>query len=183
MGEYRDDWFSFEVKSKRHIMYLIIEPSFAKAGCFQVHEMEADSFKLFWNYELRPKEYVPLIKKYFEINSDKIAPKMSIAEFFFGKEFAAFMRQHTPEIFVADLNANDMALVAAVVNADWQYVKYRCGLDGHSYTIKIYGEEVREFKCWCNIPKAWSELIPLVDRLTEIAKLEPRDCYEVHGVY
>ncbi len=183
MGEYRDDWFSFEVKSKRHIMDLIIAPSFAKAVCFQVHEMKNDSFQLFWNYELRPKEYGALIKKYLEINKDKIDMKMSIVDFFFGKELASFMRQHTPEIFIADLNADDMTLVAAVVNAEWQDEKYRCGLDGHHYRIKIYGEEVRAFKCWCVIPKAWSELIPLVDRLIEIAKLEPHDCYEVSGVY
>ena len=183
MGEYRDDWFSFEIKSKRRIMDLAISPAFAKGIGFQVHEMENDSFQLFWNYELRPKEYGSLIEKYLEINKDKIDPKMSIADFFFGKELASFMRQHTPEIFIADLNADDMALVDAVVNAKWQDVEYRCGLDGHHYDIKIYDKEIRAFKCWRDIPKAWSELIPLVDRLIEIAKLEPRDCYEVSGVY
>ncbi len=93
------------------------------------------------------------------------------------------MRQNAPPISIADLDADDMKLVNAIVNANWQDEKYRCGLDGHSYDIKIYGEQVRKFKCWCVIPKEYGELIPLVDRLIDIAKLEPRSCYAVHGVY
>lgn len=63
MGKYNSDWFSFEIKSKRHVMDLAISPSFAKGVGFQVHEMKNNSFQLFWNYELRPKEYGVLIKK------------------------------------------------------------------------------------------------------------------------
>lgn len=92
------------------------------------------------------------------------------------------MRQHTSEIFIADLDANDMKLINAVVNANWQDEEYICGLDGHHYDIKIYDDTIRKFECWCVIPRAWAELIPLVDRLIEIAKLEPRSCYAVHGV-
>ena len=52
-------------------------------------------------------------------------------------------------------------------------------LCGHSYTIKIYGENPREYCSWCDIPKDWADLIPLVNRVIEIANLHPRDRYEV----
>lgn len=181
MGEYRDDWFSFEIKSKRHIMDLIIEPSFSNAVCFQVHEMENDSFKLLWNFGMVGREIVHLMKEYAQVND--IDLKTFIAKVFDSEDFAAFMKQHAPEIFIVDLDADDMNLINAVVNANWSFKEYRCGLDGHHYRIKIYGEQLREFKCWCVIPKEWNELIPLVDRLIEIAKLEPLSCYAVHGVY
>ena len=181
MGEYKSEWFSFKIKSQRHILDLAISPAFARGVGFQVHEMKNNSFQLFWNYALRPKEFFTLIAEYGRVN--KINPKTPITEIFFSDELAAFMRAHAPEIFIADLDKNDMALVNAVVNANWQDEEYRCGLDGHHYDIKIYGEPIREYKCWHEIPKGWSELIPLVERLIEIAKLEPRDCYEVHGVW
>ena len=181
MGEYRDDWFSFEIKSKRHVMDLIIEPSFAKAVCFQVHEMKNDSFQLFWNFGMTSREMYPMLMKYARLN--QIDLKTAITKILYSEEFNDFMKLNAPPVSIADLDADDMALVDAVVNAKWQDMEYRCGLDGHHYDIKIYGEQILAFKCWREIPKAWSELIPLVDRLIEIAKLEPRNCYEVHGVY
>ncbi|MBR1804936.1 MAG: hypothetical protein IJ774_00970 [Selenomonadaceae bacterium] len=184
MGEYREDWFSFYVKSLRHILDLSISPAFAKGVGFQVHETEPNSFRLFWNYELRPvSEQWNLIKRYVELNKDKIDLKMPLSEFYFSAELADFMRKNAPPIQSVDLNADDMNLVNAVVNANWRDEKYRCGLDGHHYDIKIYGAQVRKFKCWREIPNAWQELIPLVERLIDIAKLKPRDCYEVHGVW
>ena len=183
MGEYNYKWFSFEVKSKRHIMDLTIEPSFAKAVCFQVHEMSENFFQLFWNYELRPViEQGKLMRKYIDLNRDKLPPKMSLPEFFYSEGLAAFMRLNAPPISIADLDEDDMSLVNDIINANWQYEEFRCGLDGHSYNIKIYGEQVSEFECWCVIPEAWIELVPLVDRLIDIAKLEPRNCYAVHSV-
>ena len=181
MGEYRDDWFSFYVKSLRHILDLSISPAFAKGVGFQVHETEPNSFRLFWNCGMLEHEISPLIGEYVKLN--RIDPKTSAAKVFFSKDFADFMRKNAPPIQSFDLSANDMNLVNAVVNANWRDEKYRCGLDGHHYDIKIYGAQVREFKCWCYIPNAWQELIPLVERLIDIAKLEPRDCYEVHGVF
>ena len=181
MGEYRDDWFSFDVKSLRHILDLSISPSFAKGVGFQVHETEPNSFRLFWNCGMIGREIYSLIVEYAKLN--RIDLKTIVSQFAFSEDFADFMRKNAPPIQSVDLNADDMNLVNAVVNANWRDEKYRCGLDGHSYTIKIYGAQVRKFKCWCVIPNAWQELIPLVERLIDIAKLEPRDCYEVHGVY
>ena len=177
MGEYNYKWFSFEVKSKRHIMDLTIEPSFAKAVCFQVHEMSENFFQLFWNLDMKGHEVMALFKKFAEINN--VAATM---ENYFSEKFDAFMRLNTTPISIVDLDADDMSLVNDIINANWQYEEFRCGLDGHSYNIKIYGEQVSEFECWCVIPEAWIELVPLVDRLIDIAKLEPRNCYAVHSV-
>ena len=181
MGEYRDEWFSFYVKSLRHVLDLSISSSFAKGVGFQVHETEPNSFKLFWNCELLWREISLLLVEYAKLN--RIDPKTPASQIFFSEDFADFMRKNAPPIQSVDLNADDMSLIKTVVNANWRDEEYRCGLDGHSYTIKIYGAQVHTFKCWCDIPNAWQELIPLVERLIDIAKLEPRDCYEVHGVY
>ena len=101
MGEYRGDWFSFEIKSKRRVMDLIIEPSFAKSACFQVHEMKNDSFQLFWNFGMTLREMYPMLMKFAKLN--QIDLKTAIAK-----------------IFIADLDADDMALVDAVVNAKYR---------------------------------------------------------------
>ncbi len=180
MGKYNSDWFSFEVESRRHIMDLIIEPSFAKTACFQVHETADNSFKLFWNFGMVSREIISPLMEYAKLN--KIDLRTPMTKVCCSEDFAEFMRQNAPPINIADLSADDMALVDAVDNADWRDVKYRCGLDGHDYTVKIYGEPIREFKCWCVIPKEYGALIPLVDRLIDIAKLEPCDCYAVSGV-
>lgn len=181
MGEYRGDWFSFEIKSRRPVMDLTIEPSFAKAVCFQVHEMKDDSFQLFWNFGMVGREIYSATVEYARLN--EINPKTLTIKIWDSEGFAEFMRRNAPPIAIADLDADDMSLISAAVNANWQNMEYRCGLDGHHYLIKIYGEQVRDFKCWCVIPKAWTELIPLVDRLIDIAKLEPRSCYAVKGTY
>ena len=162
-------------------MDLTIEPSFAKAVCFQVHETEIDSYQVFWNCGLVGREISSLLVEYAKLNEIDI--RTAFAEILDSTDFNEFMRTNAPPIQSVDLDADDMALVDAVVNANWQDMKYRCGLDGYSYTIKIYGAQIREFKCWCTIPEQWRELIPLVDRLIEIAKLEPRDYYEVHGIF
>ena len=101
MGEYRGDWFSFEIKSKRRVMDLIIEPSFAKAVCFQVHEMKNDSFQLFWNFGMTLREEIPLLKKFAKLN--QIDLKTAIAK-----------------IFIADLDADDMNLINAVINEKYR---------------------------------------------------------------
>ena len=180
MGEYNSNWFSFEVKSQRHIMDLIIEPSFAKAICFQVHGMKDGSFKLFWNFGMVGREIDSLIKKYIEINKISVFTLQILVS----KEFGDFMRANATQIQIADLDADDMTLANAVVNAKWIEAKRRYGLDGHSYKIKIYGKPIREYEFYCDIYEEQKELIPFVDRLIEIAKLESdRIHYEVHSIY
>ena len=51
MGSYTAEWYGFEVKSRRHLMDLYIEPSFAPAICLQFHEMPDGRYKVFYNYQ------------------------------------------------------------------------------------------------------------------------------------
>ena len=73
MGEYKSDWFSFEIKSKRHVMDLAISPAFAKGIGFQVHEMKNNSYQLFWNFGMVGREIYSATVEYTRLN--EIAPK------------------------------------------------------------------------------------------------------------
>ena len=58
MGSYTAEWYGFEVKSRRHLMDLYIEPSFAPAICLQFHEMPNGGYRAFYNYQPARKEEV-----------------------------------------------------------------------------------------------------------------------------
>lgn len=174
MGEYKKEWFAFKIESLRHILDLTIEPSFAKAVCFQFHQMQDNSYKVFWNFET--VKIASLIIQYAKDN--KIDIKTPVIEVVDSDEFAKFIKSHSP-VFNSDLSAADMEIVNAVIKADWKPIQYRCGLDGHSYRIKIYGEKIREYKTWCDIPNEWADLIPLVNFLIELANLQPDYSYRV----
>lgn len=64
MGSYTAEWYGFEVKSRRHLMDLYIEPSFAPAICLQFHEMPDGRYKVFYNYQPAGKEEVEAVKAY-----------------------------------------------------------------------------------------------------------------------
>ncbi len=172
----------FKIDSACHIMDVIINPSFARAVCFQIHKMRDNSCKVFWEYELRGREKFALIGRYINENRESLDLKMPVVEcvelICRDPKFLAMLKADS-QIHSADLSENDMALVNAVIDANWEPVEYGGGLDGHSYKIKIYGENPREYNRWCDIPASWKDLIPLVDFLIDVANLTPRHCYEV----
>lgn len=181
MGSYNKDWFAFEIESLRHILDLTIEPSFAPAACFQFHQMQDNFYRVFWNIGMTDRGSLPKVQEYVKANESKIDMQMPFSEFLKDAGLAKFMKRYAP-IHSADLSSNDMEIVNAVANADWTPAQYGGGLDGHSYTIKIYGDTPREFHCWCRIPAEWTALIPLVNFVIGAANLQPRNCYEVKGV-
>ena len=64
MGSYEAEWYGFEVESKRHLMDLLIEPSFSPAICSQFHEMADGSYKVYYNFQPRWKEVTDALKAY-----------------------------------------------------------------------------------------------------------------------
>ena len=179
MGGYKKEWLAFEIDSKCHIMDLIIESSFAKAICFQIHQMQDNSYKVFWNFEFASQKIVSLTIQYGKDN--KIDMKTPLIEIWKSNEFAKFIKQHS-KIYSSDLNENVVEIVNTIIKSDWSQLPYECGLDGHSYHIKIYGEKIREYHCWCNIPGRWFDLLPLLDLLIKLADLQPEDCYRPKNV-
>ena len=49
---------------------------------------------------------------------------MSIVEFYYSEGLAEFIRAYAPEVFIADLSADNMNLINTVVNANWRDEKY-----------------------------------------------------------
>ena len=64
VGTYYSEWYGFEVASKRHLMDLLIEPSFDHAICVQFHEMQDGEYRAFYNYQPSWKEIVDAVKAY-----------------------------------------------------------------------------------------------------------------------
>lgn len=177
-------FFDFEIASSRRIMDLAINPPSARNPVgFQIHQMQDGAHKIFWNFALKGRERISAIQKYIVgknyFNGREKTPILEgLNEICNDPQFIEFTRTSAP-IHSADLSENNMALVNAVIDANWAPVEYGGGLDGHSYTIKIYGENPREYNRWCDIPASWAALIPLVDFLIDVANLTPRHCYGV----
>jgi len=112
MGEYKKEWFAFKIESLRHILDLTIEPSFAKAVCFQFHQMQDNSYKVFWNFET--VKIASLIIQYAKDN--KIDMKTPVSEVWLSQEFAKFIKSHSP-IYSADLSNDDME----IANRLWRW--------------------------------------------------------------
>lgn len=179
MGVYLD-CFAFEVPNKHPLLELIIEPAFAvRSVCFQVHKSSGNAYKAFWNYEITSREMPKLIHEYINYRPD--VKKWTLGQLLDDPEFAKYIKKYTP-INCMDLSTTDMKIIEDVINANWRDLQHvPWGLDGHSYTLKIYEKEYKEYHCWCVIPAEWKELIPLVDMVINIADLNPRGRYAVLG--
>ena len=180
MGVYLD-WFAFEVPNKHPLLELIIEPAFAvRSVCFQVHKSSGNVYKAFWNYEITSREMPKLIHEYINYRPD--VKNWMLGQLLDDPEFAKYIKKYTP-INCRDLGASDMNIINDVINVDFGESRFVApgGLDGHSYTLKIYEKEYKEYHCWCVIPAEWKELIPLVDMVINIAELNPRERYAVFG--
>lgn len=175
--------FSFEVPNENSLLELIIEPAFSafRAVCFQVHQSTNNVYKAYWNYDTPSRELSKLYQMYIQAQPTKQNRKTS--QEIDDPEFRLYLKQHSP-VYSEDLRASDMQIVDDVINADFGESRFvsTSGLDGHSYTLKIYEKKYKEYHCWCVIPAEWKELIPLVDMVINIADLNPRDRYVVCGI-
>ena len=138
--------------------------------------MQNNLYRVFWKKGKSTDDIFAMIIEYVENNNvDKKTPLVKLLQ---DENLTKFMQSRFT-LHSADLSESDMNLINAVVNASWSQVKYIRALCGHSYTIKIYGENPREYCSWCDIPASWTALIPLVDFLIDVANLKPRRNYEV----
>lgn len=112
------------------------------------------------------------------VENNNVDKKTPLVKFLQDENLTKFMQSRFT-LHSADLSAADMKLVNAVANANWENINRHYGLDGHDYTIKIYGEHMKIFEYYCHIDKEQAPLIPLVDFLIDVANLTPRNCYEV----
>lgn len=183
LGNRHSKFFDFEINSLKRIIDLSINPSFARTVGFQIHQMFDNSYRIFWNFGMKIGEKFAEIVQYAK-ETDEYKNKMKapvtevLTEICSDARFAERIKSKIV-IHSADLSENDMKLVNAVIDANWAPVEYGGGLDGQSYKIKIYGKNPREYNRWCDIPADWTDLIPLVDFLIDVANLTPRHCYEV----
>lgn len=145
MGIYLD-CFAFEVPNASPLLELIIEPAFAvRSVCFQVHKSSGNAYKAFWNYEITSREMPKLIHQYIKNRPD--VKNWTQVRLLDDPEFAKYIRKNTP-INCIDLSAPNMIIVDDVINADFGASRFVAagGLDGHSYTLKIYEKEYKGYK-------------------------------------
>ena len=169
MGCY-SEIFSFEINSQNHILDVIIEPSFNKAVCFQFHEMNDGSLEMFWNFEIVGRKIIPYAKEF--VFQHKLPGETTFADLLKNVEYKKFIKGKCP-ISNAKLSKVQAEIIKQVVNTEspLDAEKYQ-GLDGHSYTFKVWGENKRVYECWCVLPKGWDILIPLIDMVVKLADLD-----------
>ena len=178
MGSYTAEWYGFEVKSRRHLMDLYIEPSFASAICLQFHEMPDGRYKAFYNYQPAGKEEVEAVKAY--AYEQKMDPSTKVSVAFSAAAAAGVFKQLAP---ISDyvLEDEERCIVDELyVNELPVTDEHHLGLDGHSYKLWIYkdGEE-KYYETWCVTPLSWGALRALVRTVVDRLGLE----YESYGAY
>ena len=178
MGSYTAEWYGFEVKSRRHLMDLYIEPSFASAICLQFHEMPDGRYKVFYNYQPAGKEEVEAVKAYAHEQKMDPSTKWDVA---FNIAAAAGVFKHLAPISDYVLEDEERRIVDELyVNELPVTDEHHLGLDGHFYKLWIYkdGEE-NYYETWCVTPLSWGALRALVRTVVDRLGLE----YESYGAY
>ena len=178
MGSYTAEWYGFEVKSRRHLMDLYIEPSFAPAICLQFHEMPNGGYRAFYNYQPARKEEVEAVKAYAYAQKMDPSTKVNVAysiaaEAGVFKQLAPisdYVLEDKERRFVDELYVNELP----------DTEEHHLGLDGHIYKLLIYkdGEE-KYYETWCVTPHNWGALRDLVRTIVERLGLD----YEKYGAY
>lgn len=178
VGTYYSEWYGFEVASKRHLMDLTIEPSFDPAICIQFHEMQDGEYRAFYNYQPSWKEIVDTVKAYAYEQKMDPSTKANAA-----LDIAASAGVFKPLAPVFDylLEEEELRYVEELyINELSETDEHHIGLDGHSYTLRVYknGEE-KCYKTWCVTPLNWDLLRDLVRTVVDRLELK----YESYGAY
>ena len=178
VGTYYSEWYGFEVASKRHLMDLLIEPSFDHAICVQFHEMQDGEYRAFYNYQPSWKEIVDAVKAYAYEQKMDPSTKANAA-----LDIAAYAGVFKPLAPVFDylLEEEELRYVEELyINELPETDEHHIGLDGHSYTLRVYknGEE-KCYKTWCVTPLSWDILKELVRTVVDRLELK----YESYGAY
>ncbi len=176
MGSYNAEWYGFEVKSRRHLMDLYIEPSFTPAICLQFHEMPDGGYRAFYNYQPARKEEVEEVKAY----AQKMDPSTKVNVAYSIAAEADVFRQLAP-IFDYVLDDEERRFVDELyVNELPVTDEHHLGLDGHSYKVWIYkGGGEKYYETWCVTPHNWGALRDLVRTIVDRLGLD----YKRYGAY
>ena len=178
MGVYVSEWYGFEVESKRHLMDLLIEPSFSPAICSQFHEMADGSYKVYYNFQPRWKEVTDALKAYARQQNMDPSTKAVIAldiaasagVFKALAPISSFSLDDKERSSVDELYANELPATD----------EHHQGLDGHSFKLKIYKDNKERFyESWCVTPLNWGSLRNLVSIVVDRLGLS----YESYGAY
>ena len=165
-----DDMYGFKLDNKKHILNLYITPSFRKSVCFQVHQMDDDSLELFWNFELESRELLPFMREF--VKNNNLPERIKVVDLFEDVEFVKALKKKCP-VSKSALSKEQIEIIDRVINTGIPIdVKKHYGLDGHSYTIEIFGEKNQIYESWCLLPEEWQVFSPLIEMVVSIAGLD-----------
>lgn len=137
MGYYNKGWYGFEIESKKHLLDMIINPSFRPAVCFQYHEMANGSLMGFYNFQPPEKEMLEKLKEYVFDTYGTLDMPFS-GELMDDAVKAGRLKPITP---VSDFRLTDeeKLLVYSIYEGvnDGDLLKHS-GLDGTSYELLVY---------------------------------------------
>ncbi len=174
MSDYLDI-FSFSVDSRKELAELKIVPSHSQPSiCAQVHQLKDDSYWIFWNEGLKPKEYYFSCIKFAKMNGLKEGfIKLDTLESEQQARFKSFIERLVP-VKKIQLSDDDMDIVWRLINHDFgPSVKLNNnGEYGKRFLFKIFGDTVKSYETWHKIPDKWEPLILFVDMVIKRIDIE-----------
>lgn len=159
------------------ILSLLIEQSFRKLSVFFEVRENNGQYTLYWNYEVMPEEFIPVLRKYAEDNMLEKVTLLQLLE----DEGAMNEVSKLCKTYSCILDPDEIGIVNLFAENGLPEIDRRKprGLDGHSYELNCYALE-KEFKCWCVLPKEWKELEKLIELFVQKAGLDKK--YLSYGV-
>ena len=159
------------------LMTVLIQPSLRHRSIyFELHQVRS-SYKLYWCYETpydeilafcRENGYLDKLKDFDEfLNNEDILTaikKQTVRD-------SGYLEEPDEEFFMRFIHDG---LPKLDRKPPW-------GLDGHSYYITIKGNPDRSYHAWCVIPKEWSRIQELIERLGNYTDFSGYN-YKVSGI-
>ena len=177
MGVYDEALSGFDIESKRYLINLKIMPFVGAGVCFQFHQMEDGSYKMFWNIDkiCGGKEGTRNLCAYLKAHPGTRAT--DVQEVLKSKEFIAYVKGLSP-VQCADLRGPEVDVVNDVAFAAWEKGDgVKSGLDGNWITVYL-PQTGKQYKTWSYVPEEWEELAPLVNMAVDKADLELGEYYK-----
>lgn len=159
------------------ILSLLIEQSLRTLSVyFEVRENNGN-YTLYWNYEVTPEEFFPVLKKYADDNmlGNVTLPQLLEDEGAMN-EVSKLCKTYSCILEPGEIDIVNLFVENGLPDIDR---KKPHGLDGHSYELNCYALE-KEFKCWCVLPKEWKELEKLIELFIQKAGIAQK--YLSYGV-
>lgn len=166
------EYYSFEIKSQKHLFNLLIYTNFAYPNMyFQIHKIDYNSVKIFWRKVLEDKLlYATAHKIAKSIDTSNLTLSNIILMPEFKKEMDKINPVQSVDVKLADINT----IIDFYNTGIPKYFKPIHGFDGHSFELLMNKGEKEKYHFWCIMPIELKSLVQVINLIVNYAGLDEK---------